>query len=117
VASDGGIFAFGDAAFFGSTGNLRLNRPIVDLAPSPDGDGYWMVASDGGVFAFGGAAFYGSPAGTVSGTVVSLAATPSGNGYWIVGNDGSVYNFGGAQYMGGLGGVPLNRPIVGLAVR
>jgi ribosomal protein L24E len=117
VASDGGIFAFGDAAFFGSTGNLRLNRPIVDMAPSPDGDGYWLVASDGGVFAFGGAAFYGSPAGTVSGSVVSLAATPTGNGYWIVGNDGSVYNFGAAQYLGGLGGVPLNRPIVGLAVR
>jgi ribosomal protein L24E len=117
VASDGGIFAFGDAPFFGSTGSLRLNRPIVDLAPSPQGDGYWMVASDGGVFAFGGAAFYGSPAGTVTGSVVSLAATPTGNGYWIVGNDGSVYNFGAAQYFGGLGGVPLNRPIVGLAVR
>jgi subtilisin family serine protease len=117
VASDGGIFAFGDAAFFGSTGNLKLNRPIVDMAPSPDGDGYWMVASDGGVFAFGGSAFYGSPAGTAAGNVVSLAPTPTGNGYWIVGSDGSVYNFGAAPYLGGLGGVPLNRPIVGLAVR
>ena len=29
VASDGGIFAFGDAGFHGSTGALRLNRPIV----------------------------------------------------------------------------------------
>jgi hypothetical protein len=117
VASDGGIFAFGDATFFGSTGNLKLNKPIVDMAPSPDGDGYWLVASDGGVFAFGGATFYGSPAGTVAGSVVSLASTPTGNGYWIVGNDGSVYNFGAALYLGGLGGVPLNRPIVGLAVR
>ena len=117
VASDGGIFAFGDARFYGSTGNLRLNRPIVDMAPSPDGDGYWMVASDGGIFAFGGAAFYGSPAGTVASSIVSLASTPTGNGYWIVGNDGSVYNFGAAPYLGGLGGVPLNRPIVGLAVR
>jgi subtilisin family serine protease len=117
VASDGGIFAFGDSRFYGSTGNLRLNRPIVDMAPSPDGDGYWLVASDGGVFAFGGAAFYGSPAGTTAGSVVGLAATPTGNGYWIVGNDGSVYNFGAAPYLGGLGGVPLNRPIVGVAVR
>jgi subtilisin family serine protease len=117
VASDGGIFAFGDAGFFGSTGNLKLNRPIVDLAPSPDGDGYWMVASDGGVFAFGGSAFYGSPAGTIAGSVIGLASTPTGNGYWIVGSDGSVYNFGAALYLGGLGGVPLNRPIVGLAIR
>ncbi len=97
--------------------SLRLNRPIVDLAPSPDGDGYWMVASDGGVFAYGGSAFYGAPTGTTAGTVIGLAPTPTGNGYWIVGNDGSVYNFGGALYLGGLGGVPLNRPIVGLAVR
>ncbi|HEV7534205.1 MAG TPA: hypothetical protein VGP90_01145, partial [Acidimicrobiia bacterium] len=117
VASDGGIFAFGDARFYGSTGNLKLNRPIVDMAPSPDGDGYWMVASDGGLFAFGGSQFYGSPAGTATGSIVSLAATPTGNGYWIIGNDGSVYNFGSAQYLGGLGGIPLNRPIVGLAVR
>ena len=32
VASDGGIFAFGDATFFGSTGAMRLNRPVVGLA-------------------------------------------------------------------------------------
>ena len=32
VASDGGIFAFGDAAFFGSTGDIRLNQPMVGMA-------------------------------------------------------------------------------------
>ena len=37
VASDGGIFAFGDARFFGSTGNIRLNRPIVAMAATPTG--------------------------------------------------------------------------------
>ena len=60
VASDGGIFAFGDAAFYGSTGSLALNRPIVGMAATPDGAGYWLVASDGGIFAFGDAAFDGS---------------------------------------------------------
>ncbi len=29
VAADGGIFSFGDAAFFGSTGGVRLNAPVV----------------------------------------------------------------------------------------
>jgi hypothetical protein len=29
VAADGGVFSFGDARFLGSTGSLRLNRPIV----------------------------------------------------------------------------------------
>ncbi|MDP9401779.1 MAG: hypothetical protein M3P85_00265, partial [Actinomycetota bacterium] len=47
-------------AFRGSTGAIRLNKPIVGMAPTPSGNGYWMVASDGGVFAFGDAAFLGS---------------------------------------------------------
>ncbi|MGH9080006.1 MAG: hypothetical protein ACRDYE_08060, partial [Acidimicrobiales bacterium] len=63
VASDGGIFAFGDARFFGSTGNLALNRPVVGMAATPDGGGYWLVASDGGIFAFGDAPFEGSTGG------------------------------------------------------
>jgi hypothetical protein len=32
VASNGGIFAFGDAAFHGSMGATPLNRPIVGVA-------------------------------------------------------------------------------------
>ena len=57
VASDGGIFTFGDAGFYGSTGALTLNKPIVGMAATPDGKGYWLVASDGGIFTFGDAAF------------------------------------------------------------
>ena len=60
VASDGGIFAFGDAKFYGSTGNIELNQPITGMAPTPTGNGYWLTASDGGVFTFGDAAFFGS---------------------------------------------------------
>jgi predicted lipoprotein with Yx(FWY)xxD motif len=60
VASDGGIFSFGDAAFFGSTGGMVLNKPVVGMAATPDGKGYWEVASDGGIFSFGDAAFFGA---------------------------------------------------------
>ncbi|MGH9083484.1 MAG: hypothetical protein ACRDWN_09080, partial [Acidimicrobiales bacterium] len=67
VASDGGIFAFGDAGFYGSTGAIRLNQPIVGMAAAPDGHGYWLVASDGGIFAFGDAGFLGSAAGRPAG--------------------------------------------------
>jgi len=38
VASDGGIFAFGDSTFHGSTGSLTLNAPIVGMAVSPGND-------------------------------------------------------------------------------
>jgi hypothetical protein len=63
VASDGGVFAYGDASFYGSTGGQTLNKPIVGIATTPDGKGYWLVASDGGVFAYGDASFYGSTGG------------------------------------------------------
>jgi hypothetical protein len=48
IASDGGIFAFGDARFHGSTGAMKLTQPIVGMAATPSGNGYWPVASDGG---------------------------------------------------------------------
>ncbi len=60
AASDGGVFTFGDAGFFGSAGNIALYRPIVGMAPTPNGGGYWLVASDGGVFTYGNAGFFGS---------------------------------------------------------
>ena len=60
VAADGGIFTFGDAAFYGSTGGMHLNKPVVGMAATPDGQGYWLVASDGGIFTYGDAPFYGS---------------------------------------------------------
>jgi hypothetical protein len=60
VASDGGVFSFGGARFYGSTGNIRLNQPVVGMDPTTTGGGYRMVAADGGVFNFGDAVFYGA---------------------------------------------------------
>ena len=64
VASDGGIFTFGDAVFRGSMGGKRLNQPVHGLVPTATGAGYWLVASDGGIFTFGDAPFLGSMGGT-----------------------------------------------------
>ena len=44
-------------------GGQPLNKPIVGMAATPDGKGYWLVASDGGIFTYGDAAFYGSTGG------------------------------------------------------
>jgi hypothetical protein len=63
VASDGGIFSFGDAGYHGSAGGAPLNRPIVLMEAAPDGGGYWLVASDGGIFSFGDGGFFGSAGG------------------------------------------------------
>ena len=63
MASDGGIFNYGDAGFFGSQGGKPLNQPIVGIASTSTGNGYWEVASDGGIFNYGDAGFFGSEGG------------------------------------------------------
>jgi hypothetical protein len=116
VAADGGIFAFGDAGFFGAVGASCLNGTIVSMAPTPSGGGYWLAAADGGVFAFGDAAFLGSAGGgRLNRPVVGMAATPSGAGYWLVASDGGIFAFGDASFLGSTGAVALNRPVVGMA--
>jgi hypothetical protein len=71
------LFSFGDASFHGSMGGTALNRPIVGMAATPDGKGYWMVASDGGVFSFGDASFHGSTGGTALNRPIVGMATGS----------------------------------------
>ena len=115
VASDGGIFAFG-VPFYGSTGSIRLNRPVVGMAPTPSGNGYWLVASDGGIFAFGDAVFHGSTGAiTLNQPIVGMTATPSGKGYWLVASDGGIFAFGDAVFRGSTGAIRLNQPIRGMA--
>ena len=43
IASDGGVFAFGDAGFFGSLGGAPPSTALVGVAPTPDGGGYWVL--------------------------------------------------------------------------
>jgi len=116
TAVDGGIFAFGDAPYFGSMGGHPLARPVVGIAGTPDRGGYWEVASDGGVFAFGDAAFHGSMGGShLNQPVVGIAPTPDGRGYWEVASDGGIFAFGDAAFHGSMGGSHLNQPVVGIA--
>jgi hypothetical protein len=94
VASDGGIFSYADSRFFGSTGSIKLNQPIVGMTPTPSGLGYWMVARDGGIFSYGDATFHGSTGSIrLNQPIVGMAASQSGKGYWLVAADGGVFAF------------------------
>ncbi len=116
VASDGGIFNYGNLPFCGSMGGLPLNAPVVGMAATPDAGGYWLVASDGGIFDYGDAGFHGS-AGSLhlNAPIVGMAATPDGGGYWLVASDGGIFNYGDAGFYGSAGSIRLNAPIVGMA--
>jgi hypothetical protein len=117
VGSDGGIFSFGVAGFYGSTGSLHLQRPVVGITPTSDKHGYWLDASDGGIFAFGDAGFYGSlpglglhPAGSglphsLAAPVVGMVPSTTGRGYFMVGSDGGVFAFGDAHFAGSCPGI------------
>ena len=115
VASDGGIFAFGDAAFYGSTGALTLNKPIVGMAATPDASAIGLLPAT--------AAF--SPSGMPPSRVDRGAdpqQTHRGHGrrtgrnwHWLVASDGGIFAFGDAAFYGSTGALTLNKPIVGMA--
>ncbi|MDQ1397541.1 MAG: hypothetical protein QOG64_2800 [Acidimicrobiaceae bacterium] len=116
AAAGPAVLAFGDAKAPGDPTGLVPNAPIVGMAATPDGGGYWLVASDGGIFSFGDAVFHGSAGGIrLNQPIVGMAATPDGGGYWLVATDGGIFSFGDAVFHGSAGAVPLNRPITGMA--
>jgi hypothetical protein len=114
VASDGGVFAFGDARFYGSMGGRKLARPIVGVVPTADNKGYWLVASDGGVFAFGSARFRGSM-GTAPLARPIVGMVRYGGGYLMVASDGGVFDFSDRGFAGSLGNHPPASPVVAIA--
>ncbi len=107
---------FGDAGSFGPAGGLTLNSPPVGMAPTHDGQGYWIAASDGGIFNYGDAQFMGSAGALpLNKPVVGMAAAPDGGGYWLVASDGGIFSYGDAHFYGSTGSMQLNQPIVGMA--
>jgi N-acetylmuramoyl-L-alanine amidase len=111
----GDVLDFGDAPTLGSLSNQPLVAPVLGMAATPDGRGYWLVASDGGIFSFGEAVFYGSTGGLrLNRPVVGMAATPDGRGYWLVASDGGIFSFGDAVFRGSGAGGPLAQPVVGM---
>ena len=136
ATSSGAIYSFGDASYFGSTGQINpqdppgptneLNPPVnnvVSIASTSDGKGYWLVAGDGGVFSFGDASFLGSsgqmnpalpPGGSNSfipaTPIVGMSPTPDGKGYWLATSTGAIYSFGDANYFGSTGQINPQDP-------
>jgi hypothetical protein len=110
------VHAFGSSGFAGDPRDLELSAPIVAIAVTSSGNGYWLAAEDGGVFVYGDAAYLGSMGSVaLNRPIVGMAATPSGNGYWLVASDGGVFTFGDAGYHGSTGNIALNKPVVGMA--
>ena len=115
-ARDGGVFTYGTAQFAGSMGGQRLDAPVVGMAATPDGGGYWLVAADGGVFTFGDARFYGSMGGHhLNAPIVGMAATPDGGGTGWSPPTAASSTSGTPRSPAPWGAGTLNAPVVGMA--
>ena len=120
-----GYFFAGANAFWTTVGfasqdlentGFALRQPVVGIAGTSLGDGFWLAASDGGIFTAGSARFFGSAGNTrLNQPVVGIAASPTDEGYWLVASDGGIFTFGDAGFHGSTGNMKLNKPIVGMA--
>jgi len=92
---------------------LKLNQPVVGMAESNGGSGYWLVASDGGLFAYNAPFFGSTGAIRLNEPVVGMAADSATGGYWLVASDGGIFAYN-APFFGSTGSIVLNEPIVGM---
>ena len=84
VASDGGVFGFGDARFAGSCPGIGgCTGAAAAIVPDATGNGYWLITRTGNVYAFGDAHYYGAP-GNQGTPVTSAVRTADGGGYYIL---------------------------------
>ena len=100
--TDGGIFSFGDAPFYGSTGAMHLNQPIVGMAATPIGQRLLAArAPTAACSASATRSFYGSTgAMQLNAPIIAHGrdarpATATGS----TRRDGGVFSFGDAELL------------------
>lgn len=123
VTALGGVDNYGGAGWYGDELSRHLAAPIVGMAVTPNGLGYWLVGANGSVFNLGDAGWYGSLAGDSLGlgqTIIGMAATSDGRGYWLINASGEVTSFGDAAAINHGQSLPhadLAIPIVSAAIQ
>ena len=96
----GEVLPFGDAKSYGDLSHVAIQTPVLGIATTPSGEGYWLMEARGEMHPFGDAPAVGSPALPPNEYAISLARTPTGKGYWIATQVGGVYALGDAEFFG-----------------
>jgi hypothetical protein len=97
-----------------ATGAVRKSfpvGPVAHFAAPAAALGLVLVPTLGAISAYSG------PSGVPPHAPNTCLRQKNHNGYWIAGSDGNIFPFGGAPGCGSLVGVPLARPVVGMAGR
>lgn len=99
VSEDGGVYTFGSARFFGSTGAITTDGPVTDLWVTATGNGYWILDAGGTIYAFGDAAELEPANAPPNAVAVAVAAAPGGA--WVLTERSGVVAVGDAPALGG----------------
>ena len=118
LASAGGaVTGFGGVRSLGGAVGASSGNPVVGIATTPSGNGYFVVTRNGTVTARGDAVSHGDlpGAGVKVSDIVEIAPTSDGKGYWLIGADGGEFAFGDARFHGSLPGIGIHvRDVVGM---
>ncbi|WP_321474068.1 hypothetical protein [uncultured Paludibaculum sp.] len=103
----GQVWCAGTAKHFGDAVE-GFDLMGTTIAPTPSGNGYYILKDDGGVHTRGDAVFHGSTGGAFkqdyTGLALSYTAGGAVNGYWMLKRDGGVFSYGDATFLGSTGG-------------
>ena len=133
LASDGGIFTFGDAVFAGALPELPASQwaheTVVSLVPFnyPGANGYYIAAASGTGWTFGNIPQSRTViqdvrellgANALAKPIVNLTAAPSAEAPWgflAVSSDGGIFTMQQGRFHGSLGGTPLSSSVVAVS--
>ena len=111
AASDGGIFTYRGRQFYGSTGSIQLNKPIVGMSAHRTGAATRSWPPTVGSSTTATRSSTVRPAvSQLNKPIDGIVNTPDGGGYWLVASDGGMFAFGDAPFLGSTGSIHLNKP-------
>lgn len=97
VGQNGGPYL--EESWDGAAWRRAFPSPVVAIAATLDGTGYYLAGRGGEVYPAGNARWYGDLRNHgLSAPIVSIAVDPDTGGYWLVGRDGAVYAFNAPYY-------------------
>lgn len=102
LSSNGTVTPYGQVKFYGDLSTLSpsVNATAVQLVPTADYGGYWILTQSGHVYAFGDANTVASPNLPSGAAAKALAMTSNGQSGYILGSDGAIYPIGSAVSYG-----------------
>jgi hypothetical protein len=100
----GELLTYGDAQYYGDLSHVAIDSPILAVAGTPSGEGYWLMEAAGRMHPFGDAPDLGSADLPDAEYAIAVAPTPTGKGYWLASQAGGVYPIGDAGFFGSAAG-------------